>query len=528
MAVLNKCVCVILSSSVDLQATKEYLEKFVICDTVIFLSSHKLFRYERDLLNAIADSTIYYCFDDFCNSNCAQNIDRVAFEQLCERDSQSVYFQYIKRKKNESIFNNLGEYHDITDGYIFSCDLGIDQQFWVSKGYVDRCVKIDRAKASETTKCFLVRLRKKIQTVKNAFKINAFVWEHDGINYLYVGEMHRIRQYLSANVSIHPIRYNIIDIASLIVRSCKEKLRKREDKRYLSCKTDILNRIVLQYHVSELLCSVHEHSPQIKLLAKKIGLKYCLLQDGFLPENFNPYLYKKYISGDKFYIWNELSSGLMKKIPASYSIGGFYKKSILPEIAFSNIKVRNVLVLTSGAGDWTAEKNRSDDDKMLEAFVGVASQFPSVKFVYRCHPLWAHPGHQGVGSLARAVKYIQTTGLKNIKISESSIRQSERFANDGILYVPPSSVADEIKKADLVFGEHSYSMIDAAMTGKLIASVLIADRTNYFSNYSKLGFQHLESSVELNCFFENVCLNIDETIRSHNKAVRLYNKLSSG
>jgi len=162
---------------------------------------------------------------------------------------------------------------------------------------------------------------------------------------------------------------------------------------------------------------------------------------------------------------------------------------------------------------------------MLMAFVEVARTLQNINFIYRPHPFWVHPSHQGENSIERAVEYLKSTGLKNIKISAGSLVQSKRYAHDRQLYVEPKSVMDDIAQADLVFGEHSFSMIDAARTGKMFASVLIANRRDYFINYSKLGFFHLTSKESIVQFINDMENNSGIIRDKYNAAVRKYNSM---
>ena len=59
------------------------------------------------------------------------------------------------------------------------------------------------------------------------------------------------------------------------------------------------------------------------------------------------------------------------------------------------------------------------------------------------------------------------------------------------------SFAYHIKDVDIVFGEHSISMIDAAFRGILFGSVNVTGRRDFFCGISAMGFPHCESVDEI-------------------------------
>ena len=184
-------------------------------------------------------------------------------------------------------------------------------------------------------------------------------------------------------------------------------------------------------------------------------------------------------------------------------------------------EIQTILVATSGPGDWTAQKNRSDEDLMLEAFVEIARRFPDIDIIYRCHPTWIHPEHNGVNSIKRVEEYLNNTGLKNIHLSSNI--PTEKLG-DFKLSFPRSSLEEDLKKADIVFGEHSVSMLDGGFKQLPFASVNLTNRRNLFCGISDMGFPHCTSVDDI----ENVIKSYgtEKFKELYSEAVKKYNTMT--
>ncbi len=81
-----------------------------------------------------------------------------------------------------------------------------------------------------------------------------------------------------------------------------------------------------------------------------------------------------------------------------------------------------------------------------------------------------------------------------------------------------------MNNADLVFGEHSISMIDAAFKSILFASVNITNRRNFFVGINDLGFPTCSSHDEVAELINNIS---KESFRNkYLEAVRNYNDMT--
>ena len=189
----------------------------------------------------------------------------------------------------------------------------------------------------------------------------------------------------------------------------------------------------------------------------------------------------------------------------------------MPEPTFRG-KISTILVATSGTGDWTAQKNRSDDDLMVIAFVEIARRFPDIKIIYRAHPTWVHPMHVGVNSIKRVAQYLDFTGLKNIHLSANIPDMN------GILSFSRNSLEEDLKQADIVFGEHSVSMIDAAFDKIPFASVNLTDRRDLACGLTELGFPHCKSADDIASLL--VQITQPNFLKDYCEAVRKYNEMT--
>ena len=202
------------------------------------------------------------------------------------------------------------------------------------------------------------------------------------------------------------------------------------------------------------------------------------------------------------------------KIPVS--VMPFGKKLYMPEPKFPE-KVKTILVATSGTGDWTAQKNRSDDDLMVMAFVEVAKKLPDVEIIYRAHPTWIFPEHVGINSINRVAEYFEWTKLSNIHLSSN-------IPNMKVLSFPRSSLEEDLKKADIVFGEHSVSMIDGAFKNIPFASVNLTTRRDLFCGLTELGFPNCKNADDIVDFIKNIS---DKKYQvKYLEAVNRYNKMT--
>ena len=482
----------------------------------ICVSTHKLYDAEEaSVLETVQHPVYFACFADFLTDNEMAWCDTHAYEIESKENGSKLrtanqYYQYIKIEKNKLILKNISKQYQLVEKYLCSDDLGIVADVWIEEGfynYVEQeqlaAEATPIAMTSRTRKDWFLQIIKNIRRIHNALNrplAKVSVLKTPVGNYVFLGSITRIRPHLD-NVDIQQLQpgliTNIINMLLIFILKPSNKLKKailfRMQRR-------IISKYPTAQGISILLSTMHEYKLGYAELADSMNMDLVVLQDGFLPENYSSRYLDYYFGVREFWTWDRLSLGLFENQGFKAEVCSFFSIPKLPVIEKDQYAVKTISVLTSGAGDWTALKNRSDEDLMVMAFVEVAKKFPDINIIYRCHPLWAHKEHQGVDAINRVDQFFREKGIKNITVSSESLTLSKQFIEQKVLGFHHSSIEQDIEKADLVFGEHSFTMIDAARWGKLFASVNLTKRRDFFYSYSKLGFPHLESTGKLISF----------------------------
>jgi hypothetical protein len=293
-----------------------------------------------------------------------------------------------------------------------------------------------------------------------------------------------------------------------------------------------LTRFVFDFFVRkktelEFITPIHEQRDAFGDISKVLGIPLNYLQDGFLPGNFSS-CYLKYIHNPAcFLVWDRASSGIFIKHGLPWRCSLLFADTRLPLVQRDPGPIKKILYLASGAGDWTAVKNRSDEDRAFETFIEVARRLPEVQVVFRPHPLWADPNMQGLESLERIANYVSQLGIPNFHMSGGALSDSKGFKRDKQVSRKSSSIQGEIADAEVVFGDHSQTMIIAARQGKIMASVNVSRRESLFSSFSYYGFPCLQTADDVINFILSLG-NSSAAIAAYNLAVAGYNQSGAG
>lgn len=489
----------VFTQNLKLDSLKGYVTLTAEQDLNIFVTTHFLFENERAYISSIYNNPIFLDFADFladeemakCDTD-AYSSDSVAYE---------TYLKNIKRLKNRLVIKKLLQKYPGCRRYILSDDLGIDIAEWKKNGfkqirgnyyyYEDKgMVKSVRHRLAQNT--FLRKVYHGLKGINNNFysPIEVSVGYYQGKKYVFIGKMSRIDYRL--DISFEP---------------SEEECRKLNAGEY-EPKENCTYMTTWHEHAK---CNVPDDE------------RYCVrwAQDGYLPPNYTHYDYSFKPDNVVYYCWDQLGTLLFKNKNLPYELIPFRKRLYLPEPIFPQ-RITNVLIVASGSGDWTALKNRSDDDIMVDAFAQIAKRFPDIHFTYRCHPTWILPENVGVNSINRVSDYFASLGLNNITLSSNipMAKEGKKFH----FSFSRSSLDEDLKNTDFVFGEHSISMIDAAFKGIAFCSVNITKRRNFFCGINDLGFP--------------ICKTVDEIVhmikkiteydfqRDYLVAVKNYNEMT--
>lgn len=442
--------------------------------SVLIVSTQFVFENEREIIDRVLGAKCEYVdFADLLTDAERQKCDEEAFDDSFRSVSQ--YYGRIKTLKNERIVAHIEEKFPCVNRLLVCDDLGIDAAVWKARGFKPVCCEYYHIEVPSHLTGTIGRIWRHIKGQVGVIRryLGSDIWQtrFKGQKHLFFGSTNRIGYRLDLEFKKASKWENIKFIVAFYSIKLLHFMPKNATIRITTLHEDI-----------------HWRLPDHKNFnVKKI-------QDGYLPPNYtSKYLYY-YGSGTEFYAWDEIGCHTFQYHHLKYAIMPFRKKLYLPEPRFPQ-KVKRVLCVASGAGDWTAIKNRSDEDMMLWAFGKVAAQFPEIEFVYRCHPVWVHPQHQGVNSIKRAAEYYDWLKLPNLKLSGNipDANQGGQF----VLSYKRSSFEDDLKDVDLVFGEHSVSMLDAGFKNILFASCNVTGHRNFWEDITKLGFPHCESVEDI-------------------------------
>lgn len=464
-------------------------------DNVSCITSHSLFDYEEKMLKEAFSCSKFVSFSDILSDKDNDSCDIIAYQKNVKDCGD--YYDNIKDIKNELIIKRISEKYNYDRGYILSDDLGFRKKIWTRNGFisleVEQYYSIGNAQVIKNTIMGILYRVSILVTIYRRYinnkEENIYVAYHKGIKYIFVGKMDRIRYRLDIEFKQdenEKIKYN------------QGKFETKEKCVYLS--------------------TLHEagklHIPDSEKYSVKI------IQDGFLPQNYSS-LYLKFKNKNvSYYAWDEIGTRIFKKQNLPVEILPFRKCIMLNNPKFPS-KLCNILVVASGSGDWTAQKNRSDDDYLVKAFILIAKNNPHINVVYRCHPTWTHPNHVGVNSIKRVQRCLLEANVPNMKISGNI---PDNSLDNYTLTFSRNSLNEDLKNSDIVFGEHSISMIDAAMQGILFCSVNVTQRRNLFDSISDMGFPHCESVSEIQNVIDSI--GTQEFKIKYEKAIIEYNKMT--
>ncbi|MBE5870538.1 MAG: hypothetical protein E7294_04675 [Lachnospiraceae bacterium] len=444
----------------------------------VFVTTNSLFDEEKDLIRGIFRNCSFICFGDVLTDAENEKCDLLAYKNTY---TVQEYYDEIKRIKNRRIIQKITKKYPEYEGFLICDDLGIYRNEWVKARFKDIELKYYYNHPTSTRRYLLKQKLKeigivrfgydKIRTLKKSIRQNKSVntidcdvhsGEWNGRKYIFIGRLDRIGYRLDINWTLNENEKNNIN---------KGVFYKKDECTYLT--------------------TLHESSNNV--VPDESNYEVYYIQDGYLPPNYSSYYLKFKPRNVKYYVWDKLGLQLFKNQNIPAEIMPFRINKYIPETYFKD-KVRTILVATSGPGDWTAQKNRSDEDLLVKAFCTIAERHPEIQIIYRCHPTWIHPEHNGVNSINRVAELFKTRGLCNITLSTNiPSNDTDNFR----VSFPRQSLESDLKKADIVFGEHSVSMIDAAMQGIPFASVNLSKRRNLFCGITDCGFPHCTSIEEI-------------------------------
>lgn len=466
-------------------------------DKTVFVTTNYLFENEREFLNKYFRNCEFNTFADFLTDEEMSKCDIDAFVSK-DMDYQA-YIDNIKKMKNQIVVKKVLDKYNADGKFILCKDLGIDYTTWKDAGFKYLVGKYYHTEEKVHIKTKLKKYLSKITILKNIYHFlkksnhipeEVSVGYYNHRKYIFIGNMNRIGY-----------RFNIS------FESSEEECRKLNKRQYES------------KEYCTYITTWHEHGKCDIPDNPQYDVRWA--QDGYLPPNYShrDYFFKP--DNVMYYCWDILGTKLFKNQGLPYEMLPFRKKIYLPQPVFAE-HVQNILVVASGSGDWTALKNRSDDDIMVDAIVKMARKFPDIHFTYRCHPTWVHPQNVGVNSINRVHDYFLWLNLPNLTMSGNIPPMKE--GNSYKYSFSRTSLEADLKSADFVIGEHSISMIDAAFMKVPFFSVNLTKRRNFFVGLNDLGFPSCSSISEIEKMINNI--SKDSFRKIFLEAVDNYNKMT--
>ena len=475
-------------------------------EQLLLLTPHLPFENEKYFIESQVSGKFYWrTFEDLLSQDdmisCDQRADELIVNQYGTRDGLiNRYYEIIKELKNNAIISNLYSQFAVNNCYLLSHDLGIYPKIWRLRG----CVDLASAKPTPTLnfyKQLFLAFKNKFAFFGNTRSITAL--SCDSTTYLFLGKYARVSSFLDFQ-NVCPIELNLscYYFLAVILYLARTKFRAFLEIPLKKSFSALICRISSE--PVAFLTSVHSYSDSFALTSHFLNCDFYCMQDGLIPANYSSCLYKYFKNIKSFFVLDSVSQSLFTDQCIPSIIWEGFQKRMLPLPSVNTIDSdKIVLYLASGAGDWTALKNRSDEDYGFLAFFDLAKRHPDKRFVFRPHPVWLHPTHQGKNSVQRLFFFHEYEHLPNFQISlptNNAITDLSysRYANAS------QSLNTLIDRSIIVVGDHTDLLISCAQAGKYITSLNLAKRQSFFSGYSKVGLPLQTSIDEISTFITGI------------------------
>lgn len=475
---------------------------------LLLLTPHLPFHNEKLFIESQTSGDLFwYTFEDFLSQaemiRCDELADDTIIAKYGTRDRTiDLYYETIKDLKNQAIINNLLAQFNVEACYLLAHDLGISFKAWAQRGCIDLSPPAQHKPPGIITKFARIFGNKFSRLGKRSISAISV----SGTTYLFVGNLNRVSKSFDSKevliIDLNPLQYYGLAFVLIVSRSKRLNL-------FLTLARKVFKYLTSQIssEPSAFLTSVHTYTNHIASSANNLNCNLYCLQDGLVPANYSSRLYKYFSNIQSFFAWDSVSLDffIQQGIPSLIWEG--YSKRLLPVPSEPQLEKSNiVLYLASGAGDWTALKNRSDEDNGFLAFYDLASRHPDLQFVFRPHPVWVHPSHQGHNSIQRLLDFIAQSPLANFCISVPTQNVITNIADTHNVDTS-LSLTTLIENSAIVIGDHSDLLITCAQAGKYIASLNVAKRQSFFCGYSNVGLPLFSSSHDLSAFISGICVS---------------------
>jgi len=246
--------------------------------------------------------------------------------------------------------------------------------------------------------------------------------------------------------------------------------------------------------------ALHDYSPAVH----QLGLPVRVFVDSYLPTNYPPSYLGSYgpatfVCPDPFSArWLASHGREVMRPPAFVATPTF-------AVARPPAGIRTIVLLLNHAGDWSALIHRSDTDRLVESFCGLARRFPAHRWIVRPHPGMDQPRHEGAGASARLAALVAGCQLGNLSVSSGPLTA-------------------DLERGDLFLSEYSATLIDAWQSGRLGLAVNLTGRRSLMQDFAELGFALVSSPSALQETIERIIAEPGELAERQSAAAARYNE----
>jgi hypothetical protein len=442
--------------------------------SLVFLTTHHLFPFEKQVLKKVSADVKILTFSDLLTENDMCTCDEIATQILQAEEGERVkdyanrFYSLSRKEKNRIVQEKILELYQFSNIYYLP-GLGIDEIIWSNFG---RSLKIPGSpvfKVSQKIFSLGNRIYSKVTRINEKREISLI--QNDGKTYVFLSQLKRLR--IISNIKVQTV---------IKKNSEFEKFQHIPDNETIFCTT------------------IHDYGSNRQNLSGKL----LVFQDGYIPSNY-PRSYIDMFTDSSFVVrtmydemWFKTYSKKTIKPPA------FIEREFF--ISCSPVPKKHILIPLNHAGDWTSLINRSDTDLLVAAIQKIAQKFPQFHFRIRTHPTMNHPAHEGIHSSLRIEQFVRSAHLDNLTTSDQSLNE-------------------DIAWADVCLSEYSQVLLDALRMGKIGMSVNLTRRRSFMQDYTDIGFFHATNIEEAITILQEIMDDVENVCARQNRAVIHYNKL---
>ena len=191
---MEDSVAIVISQNLKLESLTPLKNKYSD-KTVVIISTHGLFEFEKLFLKGIFRKVIFLNFAFLLSDEIMAKCDQDAYSPEI---SVSEYYDRIKLLKNMRVIEALNGKYSFSEKIIASDDLGILEEVWIQSGYrhyVGEYYYVEKKNVKNSSKSFITAIKKWMRNPIYSVKI-------EDKKYIFYGKMLRIAYRFTLDFSI--------------------------------------------------------------------------------------------------------------------------------------------------------------------------------------------------------------------------------------------------------------------------------------------------------------------------------------